>query len=58
MTSTGDRLTALRERNGWTKTRVSRAIGVPMSTYANYEYGRREPDLETTKKQARKPAVN
>ncbi len=53
MTLTGDRLTALRERNGWTKTRVSNVIGVPMSTYANYEYGRREPDVETMKKLAK-----
>lgn len=53
MTLTGDRLTALRERKGWTKTRVSGVIGVPMSTYANYEYGRREPDVETMKKLAK-----
>ncbi|MCD5445402.1 helix-turn-helix transcriptional regulator [Lactobacillus delbrueckii subsp. lactis] len=32
---------------------MSSAIGVPMSTYANYEYGRREPDMETIKKLAK-----
>ncbi|MFC3212685.1 helix-turn-helix domain-containing protein [Planomicrobium okeanokoites] len=48
MTTLGEKLTALRERKGWTKTFVARKLGIKtLSTYANYEYGTREPDMET-----------
>lgn len=47
----GKRLEALRESKGWNKTYVSKKIGLKaMQTYANYEYGSREPDIETLKK--------
>lgn len=41
-------LIILRTLNGWTKTEVAEKIGVKsLSTYANYEYGEREPKLDT-----------
>lgn len=49
----GDRLTSLRENRGWSKTYVAKAVGLSsMQTYANYEYGRREPDFEMVNKLA------
>ena len=49
----GERLTNLRESKGWSKTYVAKAIGLSsMQTYANYEYGRREPDFNTVNKLA------
>lgn len=47
MSDISNRLTHLRERQGWTKTRVAQSLGMSLQKYANYEYGRREPDLET-----------
>lgn len=53
MSEFGERLTNLRESKGWSKTYVARAIGLSsMQTYANYEYGRREPDFSTVNKLA------
>ena len=53
MTKFGERLTNLRENRGWSKTYVAKAIGLSsMQTYANYEYGRREPDFNTVNKLA------
>ncbi len=53
MSDFSTRLSALREQKGWSKTYVAKQIGLTsMQTYANYEYGRREPDFETTKKLA------
>lgn len=50
----GKRLENLRESKGWNKTYVSKKIGLKtMQTYANYEYGSREPDLETLKELAK-----
>lgn len=44
------KLTNLREERGWSKTYVSKKLGLSnMQTYANYEYGSREPDLEILK---------
>ena len=51
MSEFGERLTNLRESRGWSKTYVAKAIGLSsMQTYANYEYGRREPDFKMLKK--------
>lgn len=51
MTVFSERLISLREARGWSKTYVANHLGLKnMQTYANYEYGRREPDLETTSK--------
>lgn len=48
MTTLGEKLTELRERKGWTKTFVAKKLGIKtLSTYANYEYGTREPDMDT-----------
>lgn len=45
MDTLGDRLTYLREKNGWTKTYVAKKLGIKtMSTYANWEYNLRQPD--------------
>lgn len=42
-----DRLKAMRESAGWTKTYVATRLHLPLTTYANYEYGKREPDIDT-----------
>lgn len=45
------RLKALRENRGWSKTYVAKTIGLSnMQTYANWEYGRTEPDFQMTSK--------
>lgn len=54
MTAFSERLISLREARGWSKTYVANHLGLKnMQTYANYEYGSREPDLETTTKLAK-----
>ena len=51
MSEFGERLTNLRESKGWSKTYVAKAIGLSsMQTYANWEYGRTEPDFEMLSK--------
>ncbi|TFZ15498.1 XRE family transcriptional regulator [Limosilactobacillus fermentum] len=51
MSDFSKKITALREDRGWTKTYVAKKLGISsMQTYANYEYGRREPDFETAAK--------
>ncbi|MDG0791965.1 helix-turn-helix domain-containing protein [Cohnella ginsengisoli] len=43
----GDRLKKEREKRGWTKKYAADRLGLKqMSTYANYEYGLRDPDTE------------
>ena len=42
-----NRLKAMRENAGWTKTYVANRLRLPLTTYANYEYGNREPDINT-----------
>lgn len=45
MTALSDRLTQLREEKNWTKTYVAKKLGLKnLGTYANYEYGTRQPD--------------
>lgn len=42
-----NRLKEERERRGWTKAHVARLLGIKtVSTYANWEYGLREPDAD------------
>ena len=48
MSDFSDRLKNLRDSKGWTKTYVANHLGIKMQTYANYEYGLREPDLKLT----------
>ncbi|WP_100406641.1 helix-turn-helix domain-containing protein [Bacillus solitudinis] len=44
---TGKRLEKLREREGWTKSLVAKKLNIKtVSTYANWEYGIRQPDNE------------
>lgn len=51
MSDFSERLTALRENKGWSKTYVAKLIGLKsMQTYANWEYGRTEPDFEMLSK--------
>lgn len=47
MSAMNERITALREQRGWSKTYVAKKLGLNLSTYANYEYGNREPDIKT-----------
>ena len=45
MSALSNRMTALREQRGWSKTYVAKQLNMNLSTYANYEYGNREPDV-------------
>jgi transcriptional regulator with XRE-family HTH domain len=48
-----DRLKQLREDKGWSQRYVSERLGIKRSsTYANWEYGIRDPDTETLVKLA------
>lgn len=43
----GNRMRTERKSRGWTLKYVAEALGLPqLSTYSNWEYGRREPDTE------------
>lgn len=43
-----EKLKQLRSYKGWSKTEVQRRLGLKtMSTYANWEYGVRQPDNDT-----------
>ncbi|TES56156.1 XRE family transcriptional regulator [Halalkalibacterium halodurans] len=43
----GKRLQMLREKEGWTKSLVAKKLNIKtVSTYANWEYGLRQPDNE------------
>lgn len=45
------KLQSLRESRNWSKTYVAKKLGIKtLSTYANWEYGDREPDNETLTK--------
>lgn len=48
----GRRIRERRARLGWTQDRLAKEAGIPRPTLANYEAGRREPDLETVQKLA------
>lgn len=53
MSDFSERLTSLRENKGWNKTYTAKQIGLKsMQTYANWEYGRTEPDFEMLSKLA------
>lgn len=46
MDTIGKRLEYIREIKGWTKTSVSKRLGLSnTSTYANWEYDYREPNI-------------
>ena len=47
MSAMSERITALREQRGWSKTYVAKKLELNLSTYDNYEYGNREPDIKT-----------
>ncbi|MBC1473207.1 helix-turn-helix transcriptional regulator [Listeria grandensis] len=47
MSKLKNRLTILREQKGWSKVETARRLGLnATSTYGNWEYGIREPDIE------------
>lgn len=49
----GERLKEEREKRGWSKVYVSQRLGMKRSsTYANWEYGLRDPDTEMLSKLA------
>ncbi|EIA19793.1 helix-turn-helix domain-containing protein [Listeria fleischmannii] len=46
MTKLSQQMTSLREKRGWTKREAAKRLGLTApSTYGNWEYGLREPDL-------------
>lgn len=51
-TGIGERIRERREARGWTQVRLAQETGIPRATLANYESGRREPDLETIQRLA------
>ena len=54
MSILGDRLKKLREERDWSQKYVSELLGMKRSsTYANWEYGLRDPDTETLVKLAK-----
>lgn len=53
MSILGDRLRELREAKGWSQKYVASKLTIKQSsTYANWEYGIRDPDTETLSKLA------
>lgn len=51
MSSLGERLKVEREKRGWSQVLVSQKLGIKRSsTYANWEYGIREPDADMLRK--------
>jgi transcriptional regulator with XRE-family HTH domain len=40
----------LREKSGESMSKTADAIGIPKGTYASYEYGKREPNIEMISK--------
>lgn len=45
-----DILKALRERSGESMSKTAESIGIPKGTYASYEYGKREPNIDMISK--------
>lgn len=52
MSTFSQRLTSLRESMNYSKTKLAHIIGVSLSTYANWEYGYNDPDMDTIVKLA------
>lgn len=51
MQTLAEKLQLLREEKEWTKTYVAKQLGLKnLGTYANWEYGTREPDSEMLSK--------
>ena len=47
MSILSQRIESERKLAGWTKTQTAKKLNLPLTTYANYEYGNREPDIKT-----------
>lgn len=54
----GKRLKELRKKTGLTQRSLSRDLGIPRETYAQYETGRRKPDYLLIKKIAQYHGVS
>lgn len=53
MSYLGDRLREERDKKGWSQVLVANKLGLKRSsTYANWEYGTRQPDIEMLNKLA------
>lgn len=50
MMALSDRLKQLRLQKNITQEQLAKHLGIPRSTYSNYEYGNREPDANTLNK--------
>lgn len=51
MNTLPEKLEYLRKSKGWSKVEVSRRLGMKASsTYSNWEYGNREPDIDALKR--------
>lgn len=48
-----ERLQSLREAHNFSKTKAANKAGVALSTYANWEYGYNDPDMDMLKKLAK-----
>ena len=42
-----DNLKELRTKRKWSKVQAAKEIGITPGAYGNYEYGNREPNIET-----------
>lgn len=49
----GKKLLALREKSGLSQNEISKRLGIARTTYASYEQGAREPDIEMINKLAK-----
>ena len=47
MSILSQRIESERKLAGWTKTQTAKKLNLPLTTYANYEYGNREPEIKT-----------
>ncbi|EFR89310.1 toxin-antitoxin system, antitoxin component, Xre family, partial [Listeria innocua FSL S4-378] len=51
MNTLSKKLEYLRNSKGWSKVEVAKRLGMKASsTYSNWEYGNREPDIDTLKR--------
>lgn len=52
MSTFSERLANMRESLNYSKTKMANKVGVGLSTYANWEYGYNDPDMDTLTKLA------
>lgn len=54
----GKKLLVLREKSGLSQNEISKRLGIARTTYASYEQGAREPDIEMINRLASFHGVN